>query len=411
MNLLDNHFVTGDGEEEFFQYIDEQIHDTNVCKIHNVNMTILSFKRKTQDGKYVFFEINEETLNALNNGVYKEFPLKVFVPKSDVERDLFEETRIYTGMMILYQGYVFFLSRGALGQLPEKAGIRGPHVLCKSFARDLFIADGLFNPTKRLGEDAMSILVYRTTEINGIKIRKIFAVMGKKYVPSSLKGVKNIVMDLLKRKSFGKAKIVGWRFTQDYTTVRIEFPEYADKIASKANVTLPNGDRMIPGLMITDSDSGKSSLAIAPTYRMEGQDSFVTLESKMWEHVTELKVKEVWDYINNIWPYRMIETITALSNKNNIPMKGGVKNVYLNWSKELQLVGAIGKGKEMIVKEKFLENFDVEDENFTEYDVVKFFMSLPGQIEMPLYASNKLIAACGKAPFTAFRDVVLEWKD
>ncbi len=406
MRIKDDYEKTGHDFESFIEEIGHFVAKTKILKSRNANFRILSFKEKTEKG-YAFFELKEEVVNSFNNGVYEEFPIKVFVPETPGEAALFEEAR-KTGMIINYNGVIFFVAREVVLGLADRAGIKGARITTPSLARDLYISEGLQDAGKRAGDDGVSKLIYRTEQLeNATRVaRKVVALRGGRYQFASLKGIKSAAETVFAEEKFGRKEIVCWKTTNTNAAIKFEFPDLADKFREEYG--LP--DKIIPGILINDSDVGLSSLAVRPTFRYEGTAVGAALQGKSWQHVSEYRREDVDNYISNVYMGVIEEVMRALKGKSasKLPAKS-IPGTFDAWEKELQLAGAIGKKKCMQLKNSFKAKTDSLPKSYTEYDLAKEFVLLTEAFSFTPSAMRKYMNAIGNIPFVSTKNIVAEW--
>lgn len=409
MVLLDNYRASGSGYESFVAELEDFEKNTAMYRISNCGITLLSFKEK-DNGLYSFYKIDMESVAQFNNG-NTTIPVVKIPARTQEDIDMFTEVEKTSGLLLLYGKLIMFVSQDAVSSLAERAEVRGNQLQRYSLARNLFIAEGLFNPEKRGkdGKPLQSTLICRRQQITNNQnafIRKVFADMGERFVYSPLSNMKKVIDAVFENHPFGPCEVKKWMFTHKEASVQVEFPAMGKKI--QENYNLPH--KLIPGFMLVDSDTGHSSFKVRTTFRIEGAKEAAYLDEKQWNHTSPIKVNEIVSYVSEEVVedfYDVPESLFAKTKKPISPKKADA--TFRKWSRELQITGAIGKKNEQILMKQLKESVPVDGLN--EYKLARAFLtSIEGQKLLP-YAEENLRLAVGKAPFIGGKDLVVKWEN
>lgn len=104
------------------------------------------------------------------------------------------------------------------------------------------------------------VVKFITREKNGTKV--VFAVNSKNFAFTPQTQILNVAVDI--SSTMNRAEFLGGTINADYTTCYLQFPEDAPKIKEQYK-KLPKKDEFVPGLMLQNSDCGRSSFVVSLT--------------------------------------------------------------------------------------------------------------------------------------------------
>lgn len=234
-------------------------------------------------------------------------------------------------------------------------------------------------------------------------LKKVFAVMSQKYTAISQEVLLKVVNDLLKEEtSLGEAVCNSWSISHSVTRVYIEFPEKEKEFTELYELLEP----MIPGIMLETSDIGDCALRMRGYFRFETNNFVNYMEEEYARiHSGVFDFSELVDAIKTsifpkycTYPEHLAKLMTMdITSEEMSPADKlkAITKVYRKMSREIGLVRAIGKNREKNLISQMIDSYDVESKtlNYTAYDVVMDFLSLPSRIES---ANGSVVEALAK---------------
>lgn len=298
----------------------------------------------------------------------------------------------------------YFASQNAL-QTMDRFGMQGEFLLNPTINRDRLIA-------QQFEQDLGVTVIAR--EINGT--RKIFSILSDKYTHINQDILFEIVKKIETDSDMGEAKCYQWTVNNFFTKLYIEFP----KKAKELSVLYGLKREMIPGILMTTSDTGDSSFKVRGTWRLEGSDSLVINSEIKRKHIGEIKADEVIEEITeqifaeyaklpealcNLMAHDITDPSWDLTTTAGLKAnQAEIENVLKTAFKRLGIVKAIGKKMEKKLREAMLNEFDVSI-HYTAYDIAMSILGLP---ERAVFMDkdkdiSQLQKACGNAPFISYK--------
>lgn len=414
MQIHDDYFATGKDYESFVKELASFTENTDNTKLPNYKFKLLSFQR-TDGDKYIFALIDESAINNFSNFI-TPLPKVTLTPKPS-ERPFFDEMTKTSGLVLLDEddnaNSMLMVSKDAVPSLADRAGIKGDLIQKYSLIRNLYIAQGLFSPFERVNPKKFeSAIVYRKQYTSDCRcIKKAFAFMGNRFVYTSLAEMKNIADKIISSHPYGKTECLKWTLCHRNGTLFLEFPEKAKEL--KKTYALP--DTVIPGICISDSDIGRQSLIISSTFRFEKSKYVQIYDQKAWEHTSDMKFRDILEYIFVQFPQSFEELVAALQEKTQIPVKKEkIARTYDAFIKEAQFVKAIGKKRTTALSKHLSEEVLSKPKTCpkTEYACIKKLVFC-GELfdDIPEYAKDNLSEACGRLPFISRKGISMKWED
>ena len=177
---------------------------------------------------------------------------------------------------------------------------------------------------------------------------------------------------------------------------------------------------MIPGILMTTSDTGDSSFKVCGTWRVDGTNSLVVHSDVKRKHIGDINTEKILEDITNkiFAEYaRLPEALCNLMAHDvtdaswDLTTTAGLKANYAEIESTLKaafnrlgIVKAIGKKMEKKLREAMMNEFDVSI-RYTAYDIAMSILSLP---ERAVFMDkdkdiSELQKACANAPFISYK--------
>lgn len=288
--------------------------------------------------------------------------------------------------------------------LTQRLRIAGQLAVEPSLERDIFFAKGI---EEQVGNSFTGI--FRKSETTDFE--KMFATLSDRY-EFETQTILYQIIDMLQGNSLGKVEVIKWSIDHSFTDIYVQFPEKGDQIAKMYN--LP--DKVIPGLYLSTSDIGSSSIICRGTWNINGATT--TINELSFKHIGNLDAKDILSEVaKNIFSeYTQLPTVlcgllqknitepswdltTDVGQKTN---KDAVKDAFKTAFKDCGIVEAIGKKNEKVLFESVLDEYDYSS-HFTAYEIVREMMELPNRVSgLSRNEVHKLAKACSKAPYVNF---------
>ncbi len=271
------------------------------------------------------------------------------------------------GFCLQVGGKILYCSSSVLSTLCTRCNVGGEGFLKNSVKRDTFLAEILSRSAKKA-----HIIARRSDD----GIVKAYGVLGSAYAPIP----QSVLMDIKDKSEENlECTAVLRNFVCDnfISRLHIEFPKISDDFAKI--YSLP--DEVVPGICISTSDVGDSSLTIWGTIRIKsktGSRPVIFGEYKR-KHSGNIDLDAIIDEVSQkifadfaSIPERMVELLSIEIDK----PKEAVKAV----SKELKLVKLIGKANEQSLVQAM--QLEIDDSiGYTAYDIASLFVSSASRIE------------------------------
>jgi HKD family nuclease len=288
----------------------------------------------------------------------------------------------------------------------DRFGLSGEFLLTPKLARDLMVAD-------RFKMDLGVTAIVRSTSDN--KAKKIFTILSDKYTHINQLVLFDIIKQIEDAGEMGECKCFRWEISNFFTKLYVEFPKKAEELSGLYGLSR----EMIPGIMITTSDTGDASFAVRGTWRAEGSNSLIVNSEVKRKHIGDIDIVKIIDDISKdiFAEYaKLPEALCELMAKDvtdpawDLKTSAGIKanqteieNTFKTVFKRIGVVKAIGKKTEKILRQAMMDEIDPSI-RYTAYDICMLIMSLPERVVF--MDKNKDIAllqkACGQAPFADY---------
>ena len=389
-NLTDGFRASGTNMQKFEELL-KQIDDCTSAL--PVDMTSISFAslQETEDQNHLIFKMIDapQTIAGRLPALRKMSIEKL--EQRNVSQEIIEETRKGSRLFMVLDNAGYWTSGNLSLGIAARADLQGdgaysPCDELYSLLMRRYVAKSVIKPTR-------GTLIIREAE----GISKAFACFSGRYrhVPQS------ILCDFIKGfgTELGNAECAGWEVTQFLTDITIEFPSVADDISK----TYELKDEFVPGVRLTTSDTGASSIRAVGTLR-HGK-SRIYVDEFTRKHSGEIDLGKLHEDVDK----------TIFQNYTKLPARlCDLMSIDINdpadcMERVLEQMGledCIGKRiAEKLVEELLLEiNPAIK---YTAYDIAVSIMDLPGRYYEDVATSTveKLAGFVHKAAFADFTKV------
>lgn len=245
-SLLDNFTQSGEGMEKYAENMTDLAQNTQCIRIRSDKMTFLSLCRiesMQKPGMARFWILTKESLEEFASFGAQiqlgEFPIE------EIGRELYQELSETSGLMTIVDDKRYLVSQESFLTLCQQAQVSGDQTVNRSnIFRDMHLADALFNKKRTVS------MVCRTAD----GANKVFAIFASAHTHTGQDAFiraldSKIVKEYIKDAGY-EIKNVKYSFTN---------------LVSEAWIRLGDGD-VCPGLYLSDSDTGHSSITARPVY-------------------------------------------------------------------------------------------------------------------------------------------------
>lgn len=419
--LLDSYSASGTDAKSFISEMRDLAARTSYPFVDPSDVFLLSY-HKTEDKPikdstdikriYYFYKLDRTNLSRLvdhNNGIM-DVPFVVTIKKGikSANCEFFEEVIKNSGLMIAYNdedGNTHYNGVSGYGviTLCKKADAKGERLHEKSLFRDMFIADGILpkhydelddeanRRNDRLISDGFKMVVRHNIKTNdkGELVRTGFGIVVGVFSGTYNEAGMMALVDLYKLinedKTLGKAKLTHWESNQGYSSVTIEFPEAAKSFQEKYNLPV----KLVPGIKMTSSDCGLSSLVVSGTYRVDGTDSTIIVNEYSRKHSGKIVISNIMDVVKETIIQKLESFAEAVSNLTKKTLgdfdltteqgkqrnREAIKVAINNGFTKLSLNRILGQKRSTLVKKYMFDSAD-ESMAYTYYDMAEMFLHL-----------------------------------
>lgn len=307
--MFDSYSVVTSDFGTAYEFLDEFSKSLEVVSMYTRDIRLVSFISEEPDGTFVVSVSTPPDPKSATFGGKIGFPKVYRLERNSFTlggklSDHFIDEFKKNGYVLSIDKKTYICSAVTLGTLCTRCSIAGEGILSgTSPMRDALIGELLYQRSSKC------TLVMRKSD-DGIK--KIFSVLGSAYAPIKQTVIKDIIAE--------SEKILGMKatlkkFTADnfITRAYIEFPDKAEDFSRTYHL---KGDNVFPGVCISTSDIGDSSLTVWGTIRIGNIESPVFCGEYSRKHSGEIKLDEIGEKINqNIFdeyeaiPKRLVELL------------------------------------------------------------------------------------------------------
>lgn len=404
--LLDGYRVYGSELENLRENNEKMEGVTKDLVVRPYDITFLSYcdiPERQEVGKTTFYKLDKPRIEDFLRGI----PLATGTVDNSIfgNEAVLDELKSTSGLCLVIGGLPYIVSAMAIPTFTIQAEVKGDMTIqVNNVIRDMHLADAIYRKNKNIH------LVYREEEIEGMTVRKVFAGLGAAYklIPQTI--VTKTIDKLIEDGTMGTPFVQHFDIDHGYTTAYVTLPEIGEEIADEYKLS----GEIVPGLYISTSDIGASSVIIRGIYK-KGSSTVIT-DEVMLRHIgsitPEMILKEadekIFSGIRKL-PEALANLmgieVTDYSKLDLTKTKDATKNkkaVAKVIAKELKRV--CREAKVSCKKEKaLLECLEAEINEelvYTMYDIAMIFMGVPDRIEgLDRDTIARLQKACGQSPY------------
>ena len=229
-----------------------------------------------------------------------------------------------------------------------------------------------------------------------------------------------MIEQLISSCSLGEAEVSSWTVTQDFSEIRVEFPEKADDFTSAYG--LPQ--KVVPGIRLCSSDTGTSSVIIEPTYRI-GNGLAIGEEKVKQVHSGDVTEESILSDVQSqvltklqSFPSDLAERLGVQIGSEDLSTKTGrrenkrlIMRCIRAGMNELKINKILGRNGKKTVLEKVRSEID-DSLRYTEFDIAVILMGLADRISTASGQTKIALAkACGRAASVSYMDLVNKGED
>ena len=402
LTLSDKFFVEGK-ELEDFENILKQIDDsTEFLRISGGNIGFAYYLNASfMKEAYKVLLITQKELLSFEQGLLNfkvsetnmyPVPSIGYISKQNVNEQLCEESFDTAGYLTYLNGYVTYISGGALSSLMTRSGICGEQSSKKSIFLTQAMCEALTKTNPRV-----TVVTRKMLNEEGRYDRKIFAFLSEKYIPIPQRTIIRAIKALLKDGKFGSSEINRWYVDHDFTSIHIEFPEAGEEFSDISGLK----DTVVPGLVLMSSDTGKSSFIIRGTYRLKGCNRYVIVDEYARKHIGTITSEEILTDCDREIMVNFRKLPEELARKMGQLIGNGhlVEKALRDSLIKLGIRKIIGKTRFAQLLEQLNAEID-QAAIYSEYDVAILIMGLADRLEgLPKFLLQPVAKATGRAPF------------
>lgn len=369
-DLTDKRIWSGNNLDDLKTLLEEIDQHTELYRVSSVDVELLSLKKGfvTTSGKPIFKRYNP---------IHGE-QLEIALPLETEENKerllpLVKELK-QNRLMLRYGDDRYFTADSLIPTMTMRIGSGGSNAKRPSFKRDAYFAELL-----GVAEQDVQLLIRRAEDV-----KKIFAMHSNRYtlVPQT------VILDIINQIEHGLGKPVcrRWDVSNARTEVQLDFPERARDFARM--YSLP--DKIIPGLRLTTSDVGESSVCAEGTWKLRGRT--IGSDVYMRKHTGRIALEKILEQVDRciFAKYEKIPKTLCKLMKIDIgdPM-AAVESVF----QQINLKDAIGMRREQQLCKIMEPQFNPRLK-YTAYDIATTVMALSASIQGMSPTVEKRFANC-----------------
>lgn len=395
LDLRDDYYASGIDLESFAKEMQMLDDSTEIITLSTYSsLTFLSIFYKTEDGRYLCYNINENTMPFFEKGIFQKLSLpghfniklleETFQNCGKFNSKKMSGTSNGSGLMLKIGDRVFFMSSQAFSTLAVRAGMKGTKLNKPSLWRDLYLYERL------LCQMENSKLVVRTinrkVKSRDFKESKVFAVLSDSFQSMDLSSLTGIANKLIGECTMGTTVVKKWESTHRISKLYLEFPEYGEILNKASNGMFD----MIPGLLLMTSNTGDLAFTIKKTLRSPKSEYCCTQDGIIRKHSTKIDSSIVYDYLQTEYKKDIEKTVTFFVKKakqrvydcpltSNREIKGNRQRciaLVRKWLKTLGLIRHIGKKRYSTIDIVITQDLNPEHP-YTQYDMAQLIYQIP----------------------------------
>ena len=345
---------------------------------------------------------------SVEKGEAAQLSLEDFNGLAEEEKELFEENRLRSGLLLTVGDDQIFVSGNAIPTIGTRLGLGGTRYEVKTFSRNMRIAQALREMSEKT--EVLLVLLKRAdrddSSLNGMKM---IAMPSSEYVHIPMTWILSIAMQFAKDGTLGKPRVVHWALSHNKVSFEMEFPEYAEQLKEEFGFK----ELLIPGIRMETSPVTRRSFDVIGTFRPEGgyiiDDSCVRQGHRgkidinkyveRCEKTVLASVRKMGEELGKKLGSELTNSEDADEKKDAYTraVLAGIEGLRLTSPK------ALGERRTKEIQDALLDEFN-PDIPYTEYDMAMLFMHLPDRID-PLTEETKknLRSICKNAAFLNYK--------
>jgi hypothetical protein len=259
--LLDSWNVTGTNYEEFIEEYTLLRHRTGYTRMRSSDDVIYKPLFRNKENVIQGYIVSHDTLEDLKCGDYSILSRETFTSTVPIVRTLISESMIGNRLLIAVPRFdnkplTMFLSENCIDGLLQIAKIEGWQAHnCKEVSRNIFLSESLL-------KQAPYTYVHRKQA----GYTKIFGIFTARREPRMLADIPSILEESGIKKYF---RLRSYKIANLKTSILLDMPLF------------PNIDGLIPGIIISDSDTGTIPFTVQNVFYTDNQDYVIIRERKL----------------------------------------------------------------------------------------------------------------------------------
>ena len=358
-NLLDSFMAKGSDLSEFTELLEEIDSCTKAIPVEMTDMAFLSLRESDDNDSLIFNTINAE--KVISGSLMPNFGRMTVKKLEDkgVSSEIINELRDKTKLFIRINNAGYWVSENLSLGLAARADLMG---------------GGAYNPCDEL----YYLLMRRYVDMlsNGTmvirvqdNVKKIFACFSSRYHHVPQKLLTSIINGF--KGELGRAECSGWEVSQFYTDIIMEFPDVADDFSKTYNLK----DTFVPGIRLSTSDTGASSIRAVGTMRYRKSRIYTDEFSR--KHSGSIDLKKLQEDVDDA----IFKNFTKLPSRLCALMAIDIYDPADCTERILQQIGLEGcVGKR--IAQKLIDEVIQEinpSVKYTAYDIATSILELPGR--------------------------------
>ena len=294
--IMDRYRAQGSSYDDYQSVTGEMAGITKDLVVHGNDIQFLSLCEIPElevEGKLNFYVLNQEYIRKMMEEGKRLMMGRV--SRDEIPEPVLDELRRTTGLIAMIGEDKYIVSDIAIPTLTIRASVSGDMTISRqNLIRNLHLADAIFTKNEKIH------LVYREIDYvnedgSTVKVRKIFAGLGKVFQPVAQTILEKTVDLIASTGEMGKPEIREWNVDHRFTDLYIEFP----KCASEFQELYELPDAIIPGLFLCTSDVGASSVIVRGVYSSPKRRGYVITDEVAIKHTSEVSPSSILEKVDS----------------------------------------------------------------------------------------------------------------
>lgn len=386
--LLDTFCKKGSDLDEFYALIASMDARTRFVRLKSGDLQLLSIVSDSDTHIYCH-RLMPDTEQSFDSIKTLRKLDKAKLRAKGVSDELMREI-VSTGLLF-YNGQSIMLTSPNIMSGLWAFGVKGSFLDTPCLARDMVIA-------RQFSTDKECTLVTR----EAASTKKAFAILGGRFngLPQSI--ILDIIDVIEDTGEMGQRICREWQINNFTSSVHVEFPQKGEELRTIYGIA----DELIPGILISSSDTGDSSVRVRGTWRW-GDSVSLHGEVKR-KHIGKVTAEDMLEHIQAeifgkypVFLEKLCEltckpiteaTLTRTQNKKAV--EEALKQAF----KEVGIIKAVGIKNEIALYDKMSRCIDGAM-NYTAYDIALMVLQLPEKAKnLTDSAAELLQVAIGRVP-------------